>query len=412
MSFDLVLKGARLATNPEALVDIGIANGKIAAIAPDLVDAVAIEAIGGGLVAPGLVETHIHLDKSCIIDRCCIREGSLKEAIAQTARAKRAFTEDDIFERARGTLERAILGGTMQMRTHVEVDPRVGLKGFRAVRELARRYQWAVDLSICVFPQEGLLNDAGSEALLVEACQAGADLIGGCPYADTQPIEHIARIFAIARRFDLAVDFHLDFDLDGSWMHLDEVLRQTEHTGYGGRVTVGHVSKLSAVPPARQIEIARRLAAAGVAVTVLPATDLFLMGRDSDYNVPRGVTRADRLAQHGVTCSLASNNVLNAFTPFGDASLIRMANLYANVAQLGRRQDFELCFDMITGAAARLMNLDGYGLAVGDRADLLVLPCQNAAAAVTELSQPLMGFKRGRRSFTRPPTRLHQPNSA
>ena len=89
------------------------------------------------------------------------------------------------------------------------------------------------------------------------------------------------------------------------------------------------------------------------------------MGRDSDYNVPRGVTRADRLAQHGVTCSLATNNILNAFTPFGDASLLRMANLYANVAQLGRREDFARCFDMITAAAARLMRLDGYGLAVG-----------------------------------------------
>ncbi|HEU0058422.1 MAG TPA: amidohydrolase family protein [Hyphomicrobiaceae bacterium] len=411
MSFDLLLKGARLATNPGAVVDIGIANGKIAAIAPNLADAAAIEPIGGGLVVPGLVETHIHLDKSCIIDRCSIREGSLKEAIAETARAKRAFTEDDILERAQATLERAILAGTMHMRTHVEVDPRVGLKGFRAMRELARRYQWAVDLSICVFPQEGLLNDAGCEALLLEACQAGADLIGGCPYADTQPIEHIARIFAIARRFDLAVDFHLDFDLDASWMHLDEVVRQTEHAGYGGRVTVGHVSKLSAVPSARQIEIARRLAEAGVAVTVLPATDLFLMGRDSDYNVPRGVTRADRLAQHGVTCSLASNNVLNAFTPFGDASLIRMANLYANVAQLGRGEDFERCFDMITGAAAKLLQLDGYGLAVGDHADLLVLPCQNVAAAVTELAQPSMGFKRGRRSFIRPPTRLNRPNA-
>ena len=399
-------------TNPEAVVDIGIANGKIAAIAPELADAVAIEAIGGGLVVPGLVETHIHLDKSCIIDRCSIREGSLKEAIAETARAKRAFTEDDIFERARGTLRSAILAGTMHMRTHVEVDPRVGLKGLRAVRELASHYRWAVDLSICVFPQEGLLNDAGSEALLVEACQAGADLIGGCPYADTQPIEHIARIFAIARRFDLQSTSISTLISTPAGCTSTKCVRQTELAGYGGRVAVGHVSKLSAIPSARQIKIARRLAQAGVAVTVLPATDLFLMGRDSDYNVPRGVTRADRLAQHGVTCSLASNNVLNAFTPFGDASLIRMANLYANVAQLGRREDFERCFEMITRAAARLMNLDGYGLALGDRADLLVLPCQSVAAAVTELAQPLMGFKGGRRSFTRPPTQLHRPTSA
>ena len=178
---------------------------------------------------------------------------------------------------------------------------------------------------------------------------------------------------------------------------------------YGGRVAVGHVTKLSAVPARRQVEIAQRLAAAGVAVTVLPATDLFLMGRDSDYNVPRGVTRADRLAQHGVTCSLASNNVLNAFTPFGDASLLRMANLYANVAQLGRREDIERCFAMITTEAAKLMRLDGYGLGIGDRADLLVLPSPSAAAAIRELAQPSLGFKRGRKSFMRPPAELNAP---
>src|SRR6185436_15010274 len=108
----------------------------------------------------------------------------------------------------------------------VEVDPRIGLKGFRAVRQLARDYAWAIDVEICVFPQEGLLNDPGTEELLIEACNEGADLIGGCPYADTHPIEHIAHIFAIAQRFDLDIDFHLDFDLDPSWMHLDEVISQ------------------------------------------------------------------------------------------------------------------------------------------------------------------------------------------
>ena len=200
------------------------------------------------LLVPGFVETHIHLDKSCIIDRCSIAEGTLAEAIAETARAKLAFTEEDIAERARRTLENAILNGTMHMRSHVEVDPRIGLKGWRAVRALARSYAWAIDLEICVFPQEGLINDPGTEELLMQACAEGADLIGGCPYADSEPIEHIARIFAIARRFDLDIDFHLDFDLDASWMHLDEVMRQTRLAGYGGRVAVGHVTKLSARP--------------------------------------------------------------------------------------------------------------------------------------------------------------------
>ena len=117
-------------------------------------------------VLPGLVETHIHLDKSCIIDRCHIVEGTLQEAICETARAKAAFTEPDIETRARRTLEKAILAGTQFMRTHVEVDPRIGLKSFHVLNRLKRDYAWALDMQICVFPQEGLTNDPGTEQLL------------------------------------------------------------------------------------------------------------------------------------------------------------------------------------------------------------------------------------------------------
>ena len=408
MAFDLILRAARI-SGREDNVDIGIADGRIAAIEPTLPALGPEERVEGCLVAPGFVETHIHLDKSRISDRCTIREGTLQEAIAETARAKGAFTEEDIVARARQTLEQAILNGTMHMRTHVEVDPRIGLKGFRAIARLKREYAWALDLQICAFPQEGLINDPGTEELLVAACAEGADLIGGCPYTDTHPHEQIARIFAIARRFDLDIDFHLDFDLDPGWMHLDEVCRATDANRYGGRVAVGHATKLSAIPPERQIEIAQRLAGAGVAVTVLPATDLFLMGRGADHNVPRGVTRVDRLQAHGVTCSLATNNVLNPFTPFGDCSLVRMANLYANIAQLGRREELEGCLAMITTAAAKLMNLRAYGIAPGHPADLVVLPCATGAAAVAELARPLFGLKRGRRTFTNTPGQLHRP---
>ena len=409
MAFDLILRAARIAGREERLFDIGIADGRIAAIEAELPAGDPDERVEGCLVAPGLVETHIHLDKSRITDRCTIVEGTLQEAIAETARAKRDFTQQDIVARARRTLEQAILNGTMHMRTHVEVDPRIGLKGFHAIAGLAREYAWALDLQICVFPQEGLINDPGCEELLVAACRKGADLIGGCPYTDTHPNEQIARIFAIARRFDLDIDLHLDFDLDPGWMHLDEVCRQVDANRYGGRVTVGHATKLSAIPPQQQIEIARRLASTGVAVTVLPATDLFLMGRGTDHNVPRGVTRADRLQAHGVTCSLATNNVLNPFTPFGDCSLTRMANLYANIAQLGRREELEGCLGLVTTSAAKLMNLADYGIEVGNCADLVVLPCANGAAAVAELARPLFGLKRGRRTFTNVPGRLHPP---
>jgi cytosine deaminase len=295
------------------------------------------------------------------------------------------------------------------MRTHVEVDPRIGLKGFRAISQLKRDYDWAIDVEICVFPQEGLNNDPGTFELLAEACESGAGLIGGCPYTDSDPHRQIARIFDLARRFDVDIDFHLDFDLDPSWMHLDEVCRQTKQHGWGGRVAIGHVTKLSALDPKALQRVGAKLADAGVAVTVLPATDLFLMGRDATHSVPRGVAPAHRLCEQSVVCSLATNNVLNPFTPFGDCSLLRIANLYANVAQTGRPDELQACFDMVTTLAARLMNLKDYGIAAGYPADIVVLDCADPVSAVAELARPVLGMKRGRVSFWHAPATINRP---
>ncbi len=414
MSFDTILRNGRIAGREHEPVDIGVRGGRIAAIGPDLEtgpsDGTRDIALDGRLVIPGFVETHIHLDKSCISERCACRTGTLKEAIETVAAAKLAFTEDDIYARARRTLEKAIVQGTTRMRTHVEVDPRIGLKGFRAIGKLKRDYAWAIDVEICVFPQEGLNNDPGTDELLVEACESGADLIGGCPYTDSDPHRQIARIFDLARRFDADIDFHLDFDLDPTWMHLDEVCRQTKEHRWGGRVAVGHVTKLSALDLASLRSAGEKLADAGVAVTVLPATDLFLMGRDALHSVPRGVAPAHRLREQGVVCSLATNNVLNPFTPFGDCSLLRMANLYANVAQTGRPDELQACFDMVTTLPARLMNLRDYGIAVGNPADIVVLDCADPVSAVTELAQPVLGMKRGRISFRHAPATLNRPD--
>lgn len=404
---DLILRSARLPDRHD-IVDIGIAGGRIAQIAPSIVaDAPSFDA-GGRLVTAGLVETHIHLDKSCLCDRCG-PTSSLKQAIAAVSALKRDFTEEDVYARAGATLEKAILQGTMRMRAHVEVDPRVGLRGFAAMKRLKRDYAWAVDLQICAFAQEGLTNDPGAEELLVEACAGGADLVGGCPYTDSDPDAQIARIFAIARRFDCDVDFHLDFDLDAGWMRLDEVCRATDAAGWGGRVVIGHATKLSAAAPEAVEAAARRLAGSGVAVVALPATDLFLMGRDSDRSVPRGVAPAHRLAASGVVCAVATNNVLNPFTPFGDCSLMRMANLYANVAQLGAPQELAACFGMITRDAARMLNLRDYGVTVGGPADLVVVDAESPADAVATVAPPLLGIRKGRESFRRPAAILNPP---
>jgi cytosine deaminase len=408
MPLDLLLRQARIA-GKDGPVDIGVADGRIAEIAPRIESDARAMSLDGRFACAGFVDTHIHLDKSCISDRCRCEQGTVQEAIAVVAAVKTGFTEDDVYARAQRTVERAIVQGTTRMRTHVEIDPRVGLKGFEAIRRLKADYAWAIDLELCVFPQEGLTNDPGTEELLVDACEGGADLIGGCPYMDTDPHEQLAHIFMLADRFDLDIDLHLDFDLDPSWMHLDEVRRLTNKFRRGGRVAIGHATKLSALAPDAFDAAARELADTGIAVTVLPATDLYLMGRAHTHNIPRGVTLAHVLARHGVTCSLATNNVLNPFTPYGDCSLIRMANLYANTAHVGTPHELSTCFDLVTSASARLMNLRDYGVVIGHPADLVVLDCGDPAAAVAELAQPLFGFKRGRATFTRLAPVLHRP---
>jgi cytosine deaminase len=164
------------------------------------------------------------------------------------------------------------------------------------------------------------------------------------------------------------------------------------------------------MPPADFAAAAKRLADAGVAVTVLPATDLYLTGRDHEFNVPRGVTPAHKLRALGVTSNISTNNVLNPFTPFGDVSLIRMINLYANVAQVGATADFAGCLDMVTSQSAKILNLLDYGIAVGNPADLVVLDCETKAQAVCEIAQPLFGLKRGVRTFIKPAASLLKPN--
>jgi cytosine/creatinine deaminase len=391
------------------VVDIGIVGATIAAIAPDLVaDAQQLDA-ADCLVIPGLIETHIHLDKTCILERCRIEEGTVAEAVRETAAAKRDFTIEDVYARGKRTLERCIAHGTTHMRTHVELDPGIGMIGFDAVNQLARDYAWAVDVELCVFPQEGLTNYPGTEELLIEGLRRGARAIGAAPYFDSDPRRQIDRIFAIARDFDAEIDMHLDLAESTEGMQVEYVCRKTEEFGWGGRVAVGHVTQMSLLPPERFGAIAAQLASAGVAVTILPSTDLHLMGRSHDHAIPRGVVPAEPLRKAGVTCSISTNNVLNPFTPYGDGSLIRMANLYANVCHVSRPADLAGCFDMISGAAAKLMRLEDYGIRVGGPADLVCLDAKNPTEAIATLAQPLWGIKRGRASFTRSRPQLHPP---
>lgn len=400
MSLDTVIASVRLVDH-EGLWDVGIASGRIAAVEPTIVSPAPRLNGLGNLLTTGLVDCHIHLDKAEILDRVTIENGTLQEAVRETATAKAAFTEEDVYARAAKVVDAAILNGTTAMRSFVEIDPRAGMRSFAALKAIRRDYAHLIDIQLCAFAQEGLTNEPETEALLRQALSDGADLVGGCTYTDPDPQEHVRRIFELGTAFGVSVDFHTDFDLNPAAAHLPLILKEAERRGNQGRIACGHVTKLAAWSAEAIDSIAPRLAAANVGVVTLPATDLFLLGRDATGLVPRGLAPLERLRRHGVPVALATNNVLNPFTPYGDGNLMRIANLYANVAQISRDADLKAAFDMVNEAASAMMGRVS-GVTIGEKADLVLFDAASSADAVRRVAQPLCGWKNGRESFTRP----------
>ncbi len=408
---DLVIRNARLSdrTDGEPL-DIGIDKGRIVAIERGLNADAKVYDAGGKLACPGLIETHIHLDKSRIIDRCAPQERSKLSPVFGVTPIKPAMTAEDVRERAEKTVIECIKHGTTRMRTQLEVDPGIGMRGYEGVQSLIDDYKWAIDIEICVFPQEGLASYPGTEELVIEGLKRGAKLVGGAPRYDKDEHGQIRRIFEIAREYDVDIDMHLDVGNTPDNLNIHLVRELTEKYKWGGRVVVGHMAKLSLMPPAEVAKLAKSLADTGIAVTVLPTTDMFLMGRDRDHSVVRGVADANHLCDHGVNCSLSSNNILNPATPYGDCSLLRIANLYANVVQIDRPPQIRECFNMLTERSAKLLNLKDYGFKVGNTGDVVIINAETPEQAVAEISQPVAAFKNGRQTMEWALPKLMRPN--
>ena len=123
----------------------------------------------------------------------------------------------------------------------------------------------------------------------------------------------------------------------------------------------------------------------------------------------RGLADVNALTAQGANASIATNNVLNPFTPYGDCSLVRIANMYANVVQRGTEPDLAECFALVSERPARIMRKSDYGIAVGNPADFVVWDASAASDTIATIAQPLMGYKRGRRTFTRDLPVLHRP---
>ena len=401
---DLIIRNAQLAGRKQ-LVDIHVTEAMITDIADSKNRADDSETIAhkiynakGHFVCTGFYESHIHLDKACILDRCSVTEGTLKEAVDETGNAKEDFTEEDVFERASKVVEMAIKKGTVGLRSFVETDEKTEMRSFVALKRVQEKYAFAIDIELCAFAQSGLTTKPLTQKLLKQALAEGADLIGGCPYKDDNPDEHIEMIFDIAEQFDVDVDFHLDFDLDPEGSTIPKVAEETIKRNYQGRVSIGHVTKLAAMDKMKRGEMAGLLKQADITLIVLPATDIYINGSDYEKLIPRGTVNANQFADLGINTTISSNNILNAFTPFGDASLIRMANMYVNIAQLSTDDEMKDAFAMITKNAAKLLSFETE-IKVEVPATLVVIEAKDAIEAIRTNSQALAGFKNGKQTF-------------
>jgi len=399
--FDLVIKNARIDDDRD-LTDIGISGGKISKIDKNLTATNVID-VNGDVVVPSFIESHIHLDKALLEKVKPNLEGTLAGAIKITGELKKEFQYDEVLARSRTVLEMLIAHGTTYVRAHPDTDPLGGLTGFKVMLQLKKEYANAVDMQVVAFPQEGIIKLPGAFEILEEAMKLGADVVGGCPYnensyEDTK--KHIDLVFGLAKKYNKDLDFHADFGDntdDLRYRSIDYIIEKTIKEGYQGRVTVGHMTSLSSIDPTLLKDTIARMAKAGISIVPLPATDLYLSGRGDVNKVRRGVINPKPFVEGGVNVAFSSNNVRNAFTPFGKGDLLMIGSLYEHAAQLGSISDQKLLLRMITDNAAKILRVsDTYGLAVGKNADLVVLGTKAVCDIFLDVPVRRYVIKRGR----------------
>jgi cytosine/creatinine deaminase len=223
----------------------------------------------------------------------------------------------------------------------------------------------------------------------------GADVVGAIPYNDTDANVHIDYVFELAKKYDKDIDFHQDFKDEYAGQSIKYLCEKTISEGYQGRVSVGHMTSIAAMPASELAPILVLMAKAQINVMALPMTDLHLGGRNDEYNVRRAVTPIRKLRNAGVNVCLASNNIRNPFTPYGNGDLMQVAMLAIPVAHLGGADDLHTVLSMITANPAKALKLEDYGIFEGAKASLVVLDTKRYQDAIIDIPSRLLVVKDG-----------------
>ncbi len=396
---DLLIRNATLPDGRTG-VDVLVDGGRIAEVAHGIGAKAAqtIEA-DGQLLSPPFVDAHFHMDSTLTYGTPRVNlSGTLLEGIALWGELKPQLTQDAIVERALAYCDWAVARGLLAIRSHVDVcDPRLlAVEALLHVRETVKPY---VDLQLVAFPQDGVLRSAGALAQLKRALAMGVDVVGGIPHLEgttAEGTESVRLLCELAASEGRLVDMHCDETDDPQSRHIETLALQAQRLGLQGRVTGSHLTSMHSMDNDYVSKLIPLIAAAGVSAIANPLINITLQGRYDTYPKRRGMTRVPELMAAGVDVAFGHDCVMDPWYSLGSADMLEVAAMGLHVAQMTGQDAMRQCFDAVTVNAARILHLDGYGIAPGSRADFVLLQARDPVEAIRLRATRLKVVRAGR----------------
>jgi cytosine deaminase len=371
---DALMTNCRLADG--RLVDIGFTQGKIAIVgegaAPALSNSVPALDIEGDLVLPGLVDGHMHLDKTLLglpwMDHAA---GPTRMSRIETDKTILPHVKLSTEERAGNLIRASVARGTSHLRTHVDIDLESGIAKLEGVLTARERYRDRATVQIVAFPQSGVMRCPGVLDLLDAAVRSGADLVGGIDplEIDRDPKGQLDGIFAIAARHGVGLDIHLHEPGEMGLFNVEEICARTRALGLGGMVTISHGFCLGSVTERKAAEAAGRMAEAGVALVTHGAGGLTM-------------PPIEMLRAAGVLVFAGNDDIRDTWSPYGTGDLLERAAIIGWKGDFRRDDQVEIAFDLVSASGARALGIGDYGIRVGAAANLFTVPASGVPEAV------------------------------
>ena len=381
--------------------DVLVIGERIAAIgaglpAPD--GAMVVEA-HGQLLSPPFVDAHFHMDATLSHGLPRVNaSGTLLEGIALWGELKPQLTQEALVERALQYCDWAVAKGLLAIRTHVDVcdDRLLAVEALLQVKTTVAPY---LDLQLVAFPQDGLLRAPSALANLKRALDLGVDVVGGIPHFErtyAQGTESVRILCELAAERGLRVDMHCDESDDPLSRHIETLAFETNRLGLHGRVTGSHLTSMHSMDNYYVSKLLPLMREAQVHVVANPLINITLQGRHDSYPKRRGMTRVPELMAAGINVAFGHDCVMDPWYSLGSADMLEVAHMGLHVAQMTSQTQMRACFAAVTVNPAKAMGLDGYGIAVGQHADFVLLQARDPVEAIRLRANRLMVVRRGR----------------